>query len=451
MVERGDITGAVSLSVLTQAWMGLAGPLTIVVIARILHPATQGFYYTFGSVLALQVFFELGLATVIVQMASHEWAHLHRRPDGLIEGASEARSRLAGLGRFSLCWYAVAGALFVAILLLGGGHFFADKAAESAVVWRGPWNCLVIVVGMQLLLQPLFSLIEGCNQLTSLYGIRFAQAVGTSVGLIVAMLLGAGLYSLAAGAFLRLLIGLWWLAFPQRAFVRIALSERLSSRIDWAREVWPFQWRIAVSWLAGYIIFSLITPVMFQFHGPIVAGQMGMSLALVGAIENFAGAWINTRGPRFGVLIAHRDFSALDQLFRRSLRIALLVALVGSMVVLLVVLVLQVSVPLYAARFLPLFPLGLLISCRVLQIPVTGMGVYLRAHKKEPLMGVSVSSAVLAGSAVWLLGRTWGPAGALAGSLAVTVAWTLPSSYFVFRRCRAEWHQPTDPVQLLSL
>jgi hypothetical protein len=33
----------------------------------------QGFYYTFGSVLALQVFVKLGLVTVIVQMASHEW------------------------------------------------------------------------------------------------------------------------------------------------------------------------------------------------------------------------------------------------------------------------------------------------------------------------------------------------------------------------------------------
>ncbi len=45
--------------------------------------------------------------------------------------------------------------------------------------------------------------------------------------------------------------------------------------ISWRREVWPFQWKIAVSWLCDYFIFQLFTPVLFAFRGPVEAGQDG--------------------------------------------------------------------------------------------------------------------------------------------------------------------------------
>lgn len=50
--------------------------LTIFFIARYLSPEEQGYYYTFGSIVALQVFFELGLTGIITQFVAHEASHL---------------------------------------------------------------------------------------------------------------------------------------------------------------------------------------------------------------------------------------------------------------------------------------------------------------------------------------------------------------------------------------
>ena len=43
---------------------------TVFFIAKNLSPEEQGFYYTFGSIVALQVFFELGLTGIITQFVA---------------------------------------------------------------------------------------------------------------------------------------------------------------------------------------------------------------------------------------------------------------------------------------------------------------------------------------------------------------------------------------------
>jgi hypothetical protein len=258
---------------------------------------------------------------------------------------------------------------------------------------------------------------------------------------MVALGLGAGLFALTIGAWLRLIVGVVWLIRRQRGFCLLLLKYRSSVGIDWKREVWPFQWRIGVSWLSGYVAFSLITPVMFHFHGPVIAGQMGMSLVIAGAVESVAAAWLNTRSPQFGMLVARRDFRALDELFGRSLRASMAIALAGAGVVLMGAALLQALLPHYAARLLPLLPLGLLVIYRIANLLVTGMALYLRAHKQEPFMGISLINACLVGLALGWLGRTFGAIGAITGSLAATVVWTLPVGYRVFRRCRLEWHR----------
>ena len=55
---------------------GLTGLASVYFIGTFLSPEEQGYYFTFGSVLALQVFFELGLHNVLTQFTAHEKAHI---------------------------------------------------------------------------------------------------------------------------------------------------------------------------------------------------------------------------------------------------------------------------------------------------------------------------------------------------------------------------------------
>src|SRR5258708_35135884 len=75
---------AIALTLLGRGWGVIAGPLTIFLIARYLRAEEQGFYYTFGSVIALNIFFELGLTYVLLQFASHEKAHLEWNAGGTL-------------------------------------------------------------------------------------------------------------------------------------------------------------------------------------------------------------------------------------------------------------------------------------------------------------------------------------------------------------------------------
>jgi hypothetical protein len=67
------------------------------------------------------------------------------------------------------------------------------------------------------------------------------------------------------------------------------------------------------------------------------------------------------------------------------------------------------------------------------------MSAYLRAHKQEPVMVLSVMTSLGVGSAVWLLGSRLGAIGAASGSTAVwavNVLW----NWRIWTRCRREWH-----------
>src|SRR5882724_1207494 len=177
-----------------RAWSLFSGPITVLLLAHFFTPKEQGYFYTFASVMALQVFLELGFAQCIVQFASHEFAHLRFLPGGALEGDPRARSRLISLGRLSLKWYAVMSLLVVVGIGLGGHWFFSLKN-DPSVAWSLPWWSLCLVTGFALAIMPVGALLEGCNQLPFIYGLRTLTAMMGSLTVWTALCSGAGLFS----------------------------------------------------------------------------------------------------------------------------------------------------------------------------------------------------------------------------------------------------------------
>ena len=100
----------IALSISARMWGLISGPVTMLLIAARFSKEVQGYYFTFSSLLALQVFLELGLGQVIVQFASHEWSHLGLDSTGRIAGSPAAMSRLGDrpLGLSLVCCRRVA-------------------------------------------------------------------------------------------------------------------------------------------------------------------------------------------------------------------------------------------------------------------------------------------------------------------------------------------------------
>lgn len=447
ILRKLEVNRAVLYNSLSQGWSILAGPVTMLLIAYRLSAEEQGYYYTFSSVLALEVFVELGLVTVIVQVASHEWAFLQRDTSGRIVGDTHALSRLASLTRFALRWYFVCGLIIMGALSAGGYLFFLSRP-HPEIAWQIPWFLLCFMAGLALMMSPVFSIIEGCNQVDSIYSFRFVQGALSSLAVIGSISLGFGLYALAIAAVVRFAAGIAYLLVKYFVFLKQLLTCAITSRIDWLEEVWPFQWRIGISWLSGYFIFSIFTPVMFYYHGPTVAGQMGMTWGIIVMIESVSNAWLNTRMPLFGILIAQHNYAELDRIFRRLFLITVGIAATLALILWVVYFGLQASDLEIRRRLLPMLPMTLFLLHRIINVAVSAMALYLRAHKQEPMMIPSVIGALLAGPSTWLLGAAYGPTGAAAGILAIGLIWGIPSTCYVFTKYRKKWHSEPGSMSI---
>ena len=443
--SRLEIDRAVFYVLLTRGWQLLAGPVTVLLIVRYFSSEMQGYFYTFASVLALQAFVELCMHIVIINVASHEWHRLRLTETGSIEGDTDALSRLASLARFTTAWYALVAAVFVIVVGLAGVGLFSDET--SMVNWLPPWLALVVLTGGLLWTLPLTSVLEGCNQVGTVNRFRLFQAVsGHAVvwGFIAA---GFGLWATVASAAVRLLWELYLIVVRYGRFFASIRAATAGPRMRWRTEIWPLQWRLAVHTAFAYFGFYFLTPVMFEYHGDVVAGQTGMTWTILSTLQFGALAWVNTRSPRFGMLVAQRNFAELDQLFFRVSRIAVgaLIASAGSFCALLYV-INQFDLHLFgvalAERFLnPMTTLVLALALTLHQLAHCQL-LYVRAHKQEPFLLASVVSNALLGGAIFLVGRSaWGPLGAAIGYLAVMALVMIPWYTVIWLRFHSIWHR----------
>ena len=78
------IDKSISYTITARLIQAIGTLANLFLISRILSSNEQGYYYTFGSIIAIQVFFELGLNTIIIQFVAHEVAHLNLNKDLMI-------------------------------------------------------------------------------------------------------------------------------------------------------------------------------------------------------------------------------------------------------------------------------------------------------------------------------------------------------------------------------
>lgn len=441
VLQFWDVDRAVGLFVLGRAWSALAVPITLLAVGTFLSGEEQGFYYTFANILALQIFFELGLTNVILQFAAHEKAGLAWAPERILDGDPVSKSRLASLVRMAMRWYGVAAILAVAFILPSGLYFFGTHQAEAGTVaWRIPWIWMSLATAGALFISPIFAVLEGCGMVAEICAMRLCQAIASCLVLWFALSRHMGLIAASLFATTGLCCGILWLVVRYRAFLIDMLSFRgHDARIGWRKEIWPMQWKIALSWLSGYFIFQLFNPILFAFRGPVEAGRMGMSLEVMKGITSVSIAWIYTRMPLFGSLIAKREFASLDKGFFRSARRSVLVGLLIGAAACLGAFALHAGHHPLGQRMLDPLPFALLTLATVLGVVVQAQAVYLRAHKQEPFLIPSLMGGLLVGMSTYFLGRYFGAGGVVFGYLGITLL-MLPYNTWIFQTRRRDWH-----------
>lgn len=439
--EKIGIDGAILYTSLARIIQAGGGLVTIFFVAKFLTGIEQGFYYTFGSVLAIQIFFELGLNGIITQYVAHEASHLNWESDTKLIGSENHLSRLSSLLHFAVKWYLIFAGFLLVILLFTGYLFFNRYNVSGGIVeWTFPWILLSVSTTMGFIINPVFAFMEGLGKVKAIAQLRLIQQIFTTLMVWITMVLHAKLYSSGISSILGFIIvfTIFFCGKYSKLLIYIWMSLGKES-VNYKNEIFPYQWKIALSWVSGYFIFQLFNPVLFATEGAVIAGQMGMTLAALNGILGLSLSWMSTKIPLYAGLIAQKNYIELDKIFNKTLNQSTLINGLLLIILFLFIYALKyLRLPL-GNRFLPYFPLILMMIPIFLNQIIASWATYLRCHKQEPFLIQSITIGILTCLSTLFLGKYFGVGGMTLGYCLITLFGLIWGSR-IFITKKLNWH-----------
>ena len=192
-------------------------------------------------------------------------------------------------------------------------------------------------------------------------------------------------------------------------------------------------------------MFQLFNPVVFAVEGAVAAGKMGMTLQALSIIQVIAMGWQNTKIPLYSSLISIKDYTKLDKIFNTTIIQMtpinlLLTSLLFGFIEILRKTGLELNGELVSNRFLDFLPMLSLALAFFVNIFPFSWATYLRCHKKEPFLVISIVMGLLYCCSIIILGKTYGVCGISIGYMILTVVIWLPWSFYIFKAKKREWH-----------
>lgn len=388
----------------------VGAPVSLYLAATRLAPVSQGYYFVAVNIVALAQLFELGLGTILVQFASHEWPRLRWGRGGSLEGDLAARDAVAAIVVSALRWYGMAALALFAIAGAGGALLFGSPAGGSFAAFLVLWCGFVALTGLYLMIIPFVCVAEGCGDLVAVQKMRSWQAAAVLVALWTGIATSGALMAAWLAAAAQLGVGAIWLARRHPGLLRAPRSLPailLDSAKGLPARYRTEQRRSAQLWLALHLAPQLLAPVLLKVRGGDEAGRLGVTVALALAPLTVGVAWLHGRYPSFGALVADGLVHDFDALARRAIAEAAAVFAAASVTLVGAVMLLPFVLPALAARVLPLVVLLALLGGSMAGLLLQGMAAYLRAFRDEglaPMVVAGTAIVVVASSAGAMMG-----------------------------------------------
>jgi O-antigen/teichoic acid export membrane protein len=185
---------------------------------------------------------------------------------------------------------------------------------------------------------------------------------------------------------------------------------------------------MSLSWLSGYFIFQLITPITFSRFGPVVAGQLGFAISAMNSLLFVATTFTTAIAPRLSSLFHSGKIHEFNTLFDRSLKRSIAAIVILSQLFVLMVYLLSVFEMGIASRFLAWQSLLLYSFSVVVSAVVYCWAIYLRSQAIEPLVLQSMATAIFMVPLIWAFSSI-----SLGAMLAAMLFVSLGSSIAVWR------------------
>jgi O-antigen/teichoic acid export membrane protein len=381
---------AIAWTIINRSVGVVKGPLSLYFIITFLTPKIQGVWYAFGSLSALTIFAELGFLTIITQFVSHEFAFMSEKA-GYIKGDQTQLNRFFGLIKFSFKFYSIVVPLAIILLAVIGFFFFRSEIPSI----RLAWTIYSIAGGIDLMLSLSQAIYAGVNKVKEAQVNALIYTTISSVATWILLMLNFGIWAIVYGNLIGVFMATFIFYFKGRTFWRQVITFKYVQEHSFIKETLPLQLKYAVSWISAYFILHTLIPAAYKFGTKVEAGQLGITLALIGAITLISNSLITAKTPVVNMYVANSSYAELNVLFRRLFKQSLALQTVACLMALIMLTILDKYYPNYASRFLPRYHVILLMALQFPQLAINFLSIYMRAHKEEPLMWAIFFQSIL--------------------------------------------------------
>lgn len=442
ILQKFGVNKAIFYTSIEKITRSFGGIITVFLISFFMSEEEQGFYFTFSSVLALQIFFELGLGGILSQFVAHEMAKLSFYSPIQLEGELRNLSRLSSLLNMFFKWYLVfSGLLFLTLSSVGYLFFSKYGVNYGDVEWKTPWLFIVVTASLNLLISPLIAVLNGMNKVKEMARISFIKQLFVMLTAWISLVLGAKLYVMGISSFVGFISIIFLLIRTEYPRLLINLfNQKINQKINYKKEIFPLQWKIALSWISGYFIFQLFNPIVFAFSGSVEAGKIGITLVLLNAILGFITSWTSTKIPIWSIFIANKDFLSLNNSFIKTLKDSTIVCLLSVILCIMILSIMDLLNLKLFERFLPTWVIAIFFITIPLNNIINIWATYLRCHKKEPFLIQSVIIGLICSISTFLTAKFIGVNGVVIAYTSIILLISTPLSYYIFNKKRKEYH-----------
>ncbi len=426
-----------------RIWQILSGPVTIVLLVRMLTDGERGIYCTLIGLASLQNFFELGYLNVLISQAGRAIGESPTQvtsstaETSLTERPPDAHVAIAGLLHASTHWFRIVSLMFFIVAIAVGSYSL--RANREPIAWFGPMLVYLCFAATNFFLAPRLAIMEGAGGRSTVYRMQLCQFFTGTFAVWLSLSLGGKLWTLAISSAVQLFWAFVFLFVRPPAILVESSRLKLVALSPYPAELGFNQRRMAIYSFTFFLATQLFVILVMTFHGEIEAGRIGMTMMVVSAIQIVSMAWLQTK---YSVLAIHHgagERSEASLLWRKSLLISTLI---------LVILLFDLQILLFLiARYLPgkelgfvtPFELGIYSAGCIANHLIAAQTLFVMARRSNPLTVPATTGFLVTTLAVVIGAYLRGSLGLLVGYASAMCLFTLPIHSIAYLRVRNEF------------
>jgi len=353
--------------------------LNSVLITFFVDEVEQGIYFIFLNLVAAQLLFELGLNQAVLQVASH-----------ISDRTSSAYRALQSW--LDVTYKRIALKFYVIISLLGAAYLYLFTPLKYLHVIYF-WLLIALFVALGLSMTYRYALIESELKVSLSYKGKLLPLLYSTLSVWILLFFDFGLVSIAVGYAIQSLSAIWWLRKNYPITNQAAKLNKENSLF--ISQVEGLKNKFALSYIGGYVGFNSVVPIVYALVSPADAGRVGLSLALFSAVTIVASSFVSAKNASMASLISARKFEELNMRFKKYLFLSMGVATFFVIAIFGLIGVLNGLGFDLISRLMD-WPILLGIAfASFANIFIYAMAIYVRSHKFEPFVIVSVVTAIM--------------------------------------------------------